>query len=176
MLEKIIVYSAISIAVTFAMSYLNKSANSKPAEPKNGITQLRMNKLYSIIGYMGIGIAIMFSIGSIFFYEPGLEILSVIIWLVMGGSGIVCLIYYINHKVQFDKDKIIISNWRGKTNTFKWNEIRDVKFRPISGYIRIEDEEKTANIHSHLIGLNMFINQLDKKTKFKKSKLKLPFK
>lgn len=176
MLEKIIFYSVISFVVTFAMSYLNKGASLKTESIKGEKVHLRMNKLYLIIGYVGVGIAIAFSIGTMFFYEPGLEILCGLIWLIMGGTGTACLVYYRNHKVVFDEEQFVVSNWKGNNSTFRWNEISSVKFKPISGYLKVKDLSKGSNIHSHLIGLSMFIDKLDELTEFKRNNLKLPFK
>lgn len=175
MFEKIIFYGAISVAVTLAMSYLNSGANKSPSNHIGENIQIRMNKLYSIIGYIGLGISIAFSIGSIFFYEQGIEVLCVLIWVILGGPGIACLLYHKNHKVDFDNDQFSVSNWRGKTNTYKWRDITEVQYKPISGYLKVSDSSNSSKIHSHLIGLGIFIDRLDNLTKFKKNKLKLPY-
>lgn len=175
-LEKIITYGLIGLAVSLAMSYLNKGASQEIINKTNGLLELRMNKLYKILGYLCIGFASIFTIASLYYQEKEMYIIGVLAITLFGGLGVPCLMYYRNHKLRFDHQKIIVQNWIKKKKEIRWEEIDEIKFNPFSGYLIIRSKTEKVKIHQHLVGLKEFTNEMEAKTKWKASVLRLPIK
>lgn len=172
--EKVILYGLIGLAVSLTMNYMNKGASQEIAKNMNGEIELRMNKLYQILGYVSICFASIFVITALYYQEKELYIIGVLMLFLFGGLGIPCLMYYQNHKLQFNDERIIVQNWRKKVEEITWGEINEIKFNPFSGYLKIRGLNKIITIHQHLVGLKEFTNKMEEKTNWKTSELKLP--
>lgn len=174
--EKVITYGLIGLAVSLAMNYMNKGASQEIAKNPSGEIELRMNKLYQILGYLSIGFASIFVIAALYYQEKEMYIIGMSMLLLFGGLGIPCLMYYQNHKLKFDDEKIVAQNWRKKIEEITWREIDEIKFNPFSGYLKIRGLNKKMTIHQHLVGLKEFTNKMEEKTKWKAKELKFPIK
>lgn len=174
--EKVIFYGIIGIAVSLAMNFMNKGASQNIRENENGEIELRMNKLYQILGYLCIGITTIFVLAAIYYQDEEMYLIGGIMFLLFGGLGLPILMYYNNHKLRFNDDRILVHNWLGKSNEIKWSEIDSIKFNPFSGYLKINGLNKKLTIHQHLVGLKEFLKRMEEKTKWKVSELKLPIK
>ena len=174
--EKVIMYGLIGLAVSLAMNYMNKGASQEIEKSTNGEIELRMNKLYQILGYLSIGFASSLVIAALFYQEQEMYIVGIAMLLLFGGLGIPCLMYYQNHKLRFDDEKITVQNWRKKIKEIAWREIDDIRFNPFSGYLEIRGLDKKMAIHQHLVGLKKFTDKMEEKTKWRTSELKLPIK
>ncbi len=175
-LEKVITYLSVTLAVSLAMNYLNRGASQEIEQSKNGEIELRMNKLYQILGYVCIGFASIFVMAALYYQEKEMYVIGIVMLILFGGLGISCLMYYQNHKLTFDDEKITVQNWRKKIEEIKWGEINEIKFNPFSGYLNIRGLNKKMTIHQHLVGLKAFAKKMEEKTKWKTSELKLPIK
>lgn len=162
------------VAVNLALDFLNKSANKETQEDENGRFTLRLNRLYQIVGliYIAIGFFVLFMI--LYFMDPAIIIIGLIMIGVFWGMGIPCLIWYYNHKLTFDKKNITVKSWTTKEETIDWLDIEDIAFKRWSGYIKLAGKNKRMTIHSHLVGLKSFIRMMEKKTKWRAKDLKLP--
>ena len=107
--------------------------------------------------------------------DASMYLFSAFILFLFGGLALIILAYYKNHQVIFDEESILVKTWRGKGGTINWNNIAQVKYRALSGYIVIKDKnETTLKIHHQLVGLRSFIEMLEEKTNWKGEDLKLP--
>ena len=170
--EKVLTYVLSGLAVSLVLNYMNKGASQGIASGLNGQIALRMNKLYQILGYVSIGIALIFVVAALYYQEKGMYIIGILMLFLFGGLGILCLMYYQNHKVEFDDKKITVQNWRKKIEEITWDEINDIKFHPFSGYLRLRGLNKEMAIHQHLVGLKEFTNKMEEKTKWKTKELR----
>lgn len=135
-----------------------------------------MNRFYQILGYISIGFASIFVIAALYYQEKEMYVMGLAMLLLFGGLGIPCLLYYRNHKLKFNDDKITVQNWRKKNQEISWAEIDEIKFNPFSGYLKLRGVNRKLTIHQHLVGLKEFIKKMEEKTKWKASELKLPIK
>ena len=174
--EKILTYGLIGIVVTLFMNYLNRSANQGSIKNKFGKYELRMNRLYQIVGLISIFIAIVFLIAAIYYQDKEIYVIGFAMVLLFGGLGIPLLLFYINHKLVFDENKITSTGWTKKETTLRWDEITKISFSPFSGKIKVQGQNSQLNIHQHLVGLKEFVNLMESKTKWRASDLKLPIK
>lgn len=174
--EKVITYGLIGLAVNLAMRYMSKGASQEIDKDMNGDIELRMNKLYQIVGFVSIGFALIFVIAALYYQEKEMYMIGTAMLLLFGGLGLPCLMYYQNHKLKFNDTRIIAQNWKKKTGEITWTEIDDIKFNPFSGYLKIFGLNKKLIVHQHLVGLKAFTKKMEEKTKWKASELKLPIK
>ncbi len=176
MIEKIITYGLITFVVTLSLTYLTKLTGKKVTADLNGKIELRMNKLYVIVGLismiMGIGFALVFAfIGE---FDRG-SIIGLVIMLVFGlGLGLPCLIYYQNHRILFDNQSIQATDGLNKTEKIKWDDIKSIRFNHFSGKLTIKDTSKIIKLHQHLVGLSTFMKMLEERTKWTAEELKIP--
>jgi hypothetical protein len=154
------------IAILAALIFLNRVTRKPVTADAAGRFHLRMNKLYSLAGIlgllMGLGLAItaLFRISVIDATEIAmiLTILS-IFW----GGGIPSLLYYYNHRVVFDDTSITVTNVFGKTVTFNWEDISSVKLNSLTSVITMNTTSGKVKIHQHLVGLSRLGDKLAEK-------------
>lgn len=170
----IAMYAIIGVVVSASMYFMNKGAN-KEIESLDGITELRMNKFYQIVGYSSLIIFSGFIVAVIYINEMAFYIALIFVFLLFGGTGLACVLWYRNHKITFDDNSIIVHNWRNQVEEISWEEITAIKFRPIAGNIKITGLNKIVKVHQHLVGLKTFTQKMEEKTKWKARDLKLPF-
>ncbi len=172
--EQFIFYGLIGFAVSFTLNYMNEGASRKIEKNKNGETELRMNKLYQILGYTCIVMTSIFLVAALYYQDRELYLIGGIILLIFGGLGVSLLMYYRNHRLIFNDQRIIVYNWRGKPKQLNWNEIEQIKFNLISGYLKVTSNATKLIIHQHLVGLKVFLKKMEEKTKWKAEELNLP--
>lgn len=177
MTEKIFFYSAISLVVGLALAYLKKGASQSGGQTVNGLVVLKMNKLYGIIGIISIIFGFGFSLLPVLSneYNSVMFLIVLIMLLIFWGAGIPCWLYYKNHKLEFDGEKIIVKNVLGKEKTIQWSEINQITFSHFSSYLTIIDSKgEKIKIHQHIVGLSSFAKMIETKTSWKVKELKFP--
>ena len=173
--ESLIRYGLIGAAVAGVMTYLNKSSIKEVEPSEDGITVLRMNKFYQYIGWGAVCIGVLSCVIPLFYpEEEDIYLFGIFALSLFGGLGAAFVLYGRNHWLEFNDESITVQNWKGKAETVAWNDIKDVRFNTISGYVKISGPKKTLNIHMHLVGLRTFLNKMEEKTEWKVSELKLP--
>lgn len=168
-------YALIGVAVSFVMLYINKAASKPVAENAEGQRVLEVNKLYLVIGWLGIAMGVGSLLLMVFMWEPGIEVPAIISTLLFGGSGYMMLLYYRNHKVVFDEERVTVIGWTGKRFSVKWAEINDIKFNSLSGYIKLYGLGEKANIHFQIMGIKSFLDMMEAKTNWRAKDLRIPF-
>tara|TARA_R110002074_G_scaffold108432_5_gene234027 strand:- start:1436 stop:1978 length:543 start_codon:yes stop_codon:yes gene_type:complete len=177
MIEKVILYSIVGIAVSVALSFLTKSTGDKIDADEQGAFHLKMNKLYLIAGLGGLIMGLVFLILIPLIADNTTMVIVFIVLLILSiawGTGIPCLMYYKNHRLTFDDLTITVTNVYGKQKQIKWEGINNMKFSPMSGLLTITNKTDEIKIHQHLVGLSSFIDSVEKKTNWTAEKLKLP--
>lgn len=177
-MDNFILYLIIGILVTLVMSYLNKNSNREIQPKNNGVFYLRLHKMYWYIGLGGI------IFGIVGFVLPGLLVIDTNGWIIglfflslFGGLGTACLLWYKNHKLFFDTNKIASTSVFSRKTEMKWESIISVKFNPISGVLIFKDSNGLkVKAHLHLVGIKELLNMLEHKTVWKIKDLKLPYK
>jgi hypothetical protein len=113
MTEKIILYAIIGIAVSTALAFLTKSTGKSVSIDESGQFNLRMNKLYGIMGVIGLVFGLLFLIFLPLTTESndsGIWMAVILMLLIFWGTGIPCLMYYRNHRVTFDDNLIVATS------------------------------------------------------------------
>ncbi len=177
MTEKIILYVIIGIAVSTALAFLTKATGKSVDIDQSGQFNLRMNKLYGIMGIIGLVFGLIFLIFIPLTAEPnesGIWMVVILMLLIFWGTGIPCLMYYQNHRVSFDDNSIVATSVYGKIREIKWTDIEDIKFKAMSGLLVLTTKDEKVKVHQHLIGLSKFIEFVEKKTKWTHKELKVP--
>lgn len=164
MIEKILFYGLITALVGIALNWANSKANVKLMSDSEGKTHLKMNKLYF---FGGISSLLMWALFSIFlFSEANNDFLTFfllfgIMTIVTLGPGIPCLLWYLNHSVYYDKDKIHVQNVYGKERTIYIKDIKSTSLNLMTGLLAVNTDSETVKIHQHLVG----VGELTKKIK-----------
>jgi hypothetical protein len=150
--------------VGVAINWANSKANIKLEPDTDGKTFLKMNKLYF---FGGIASLLMWAIFSVFlFFMVNDDLTTVllalgIISLVTLGPGIPCLLWYLNHSVYYDKDKIHVQNVFGQERTIFIKNIKSTSMNLMTGLLAVNTDNETVKIHQHLVG----VGELTKKIK-----------
>jgi len=174
-MENFIVYTIIGVAVTTALAFLNKAASKQTTKKEHGRYELRMNRLYQVVGgLVGVmGLSFLFLIVG----EQDSTALITILILSLGFAalGFVCLFWYVNHRLNFDEQTVSATNFYGKSNSVNWNEVVNITFNNFSGLITLTSNDgTTVKAHQHLVGLNNFVEVMEQQTKWTAKSLKLP--
>ena len=177
MTEKVILYAIIGIAVSTSLAFLTKSTGKPIATDESGRFNIRMNKLYGIMGIIGLVFGLLFLIFLPLTTEPndsGIWFIVILMLLIFWGAGIPCLMYYRNHRVSFDDNSIVATNVYGKVKEIKWSDILNIKFKVLSGLLVLTTKNEIIKVHQHLVGLSKFIELIENKTKWTRKELKIP--
>lgn len=164
MTEKILFYGLITAVVGIALKWVNSKANVKLKPDSEGKTHLKMSKLYF---FGGIASLLMWALFSIFLFSEATNdfitffLLFGILTLVTLGPGIPCLLWYLNHSVYYDKDKIHVRNVYGQERTILLKDIKSTSLNLMTGLLAVNTDNETVKIHQHLVG----VGELTKKIK-----------
>jgi hypothetical protein len=152
------------IAVSIIMAYLYKASKGKPKIDTKGNFILKLPKLYAILGFIGIAIAITLFIYDIFVTneEDKTIIFSLGFFSVLLGLPLF-LVGSISH-IKLTEFAIIQTTMFGKTKEIKWEEINDVKFGKVSSELKIKSADRSIKANLHLIGFDSLVNKLVEKT------------
>lgn len=166
MTEKFILYTLLGIAISAALAFLTKSTGKSVATNESGQFNLRMNKLYGILGVIGLLFGLLF---LIFFpltagvNDSGVWIGVILMLLIFWGAGIPCLMYYRNHRVTFSENAITVTNMYGKSKEIKWSAISDIRFNAFSELLVMKSQSNQVKVHQHLVGLSKLIEFIENK-------------
>lgn len=179
MTENFILYAAIGLTVVLTLRYLNKSAGKSISSDENGQFTIRMHKLYNIAGIISLILCLVVTIGPMLTEEADLAlyVMTFFMFLLFGGLGLLCVLYYRNHYVLFDTTKIEVQSPFGKCKTTYWNRLVKATFNPASGLLTLIDSDgQKLKVHQHLVGLGKLVGMLESKTGWTYKELKLPVK
>jgi len=139
-MEHVITYMIVGAVVGMIMYYLNKSASTKTVPIQGDSLNLRLHKLY---WYFGMG---SIALGIAWFLLPGLTVedgsgwlIGLLLLLLFGGLGSICVLWYVNHTLSFDSERIESKSVFGKTTSIPWKEIENISFSALSGLLTFED-------------------------------------
>lgn len=174
-MENFLQYGLIGVAVFLAMLYLNKATARKVEPVEEGTYVLRIHRLYQIIGFLGLGLGVVVFLLPLI--QGGMEALPIA--LAMGGMfaalGGGCMLWYKNHYLRFDAEKIAARNWLGRITEVQWTEIKSISFNSLSGLLSIRDCKGVAvKAHMHLVGLGVFMQEVEQKTSWTAKEVGLP--
>lgn len=174
-MDKFVLYAIVGISVTIALMFLNKVASRRSVSNEHGWHELRMNRLYQIAGILVGIIGLSFLLIGLNEQDSTALIAVVIISLGFSALGFISLLWYLNHRLNFNEQFLSASNFYGKSTSLTWNEISNITFNSFSGLITITATDgKKIKAHQHLAGLNSFIELMEQKTKWTAKSLKLP--
>jgi magnesium-transporting ATPase (P-type) len=156
LLVGIIVNIVITIMESRSTKYIDLS-NLKAVE-------LRINRLYQILGIIIILIGIFTSV-SYFFKVEGSYFESISLLIFISGLGLLLLVSYQNHKLKFNEDYIMIYDYLGVVDTLKWEDVNEIEFDSKIGFLKISGDNKVLKIHRHMRNINVFFKEVKKKTK-----------
>jgi hypothetical protein len=164
MIEKILFYGLITVFVGITLNWANSKANEKLKPDYEEKVHLKMNKLYFFGGVSSFVMWVLFSI--FLFSEANNDIINFllrfgIISLVTLGPGIPCLLWYLNHSVYYDKEKIYVQNIYGQKRVIFIKDIKSSNLNLMTGLLAVNTDNETVKIHQHLVG----VGELTKKIK-----------
>lgn len=159
-----IILAFISLGLTSVLTtYLNK-INPRQIEKQN---ILEMPKLYLILSN-ALFIAFVFIEFMVFFDSSKIVLLEKLIYGVFGlfmcFGAVNTLLLYLRHKVIYDNEFIEETNWLGKTEKIKWQDIEIIYFSPISSSLKIKTENITISIHEHIKGYKTILSEIENRT------------
>lgn len=163
----------IGVLIIMFLKYSKKNSNKNVEKDQAGSFVLRVNKLYQIIGSISTGFAVLLGIVSIYLNKKEGYIVLLIMSFLLGWLGILLLMYYYNHKFEFNDANMKVTNIYGATKTLSWNEVKQIKYNALKGFIYLYSEKEKLKIHQHLVGLIEFVKIMKKNTNYTAKKLKL---
>jgi len=162
--EQIISYSIGGLAMSLVMAFLNKGASKNISGNHIGEFELRMNRLYQFLGFFCLGIAAITIFATIYLQEEEILFIVICVLLFFVVLGLPCLLFYNNHKLIFNDERIIVQSWTKKLQKISWREIEEISFNKFSGYLKIKGANKEMAIHQHIVGLKQFTNKMEQRT------------
>ena len=167
------IFSAIAMQVLgFAF---NRISRHKAELSTTGEYTMSLPNGYRILAFVCLVIAVIFIVGMIFFYEPGLIFIGTLMVLFFGGFGVYLLMCYRNHRVRFTDIYFSVTSWTGKERKIWWVDIRDMKYGVNSGYVKITAPNAKVGVSYHLKGFKTFLAMMERQTSYRIKDLRLPF-
>lgn len=160
--------SGIEEVITIALEALvNKATGRRIAADFEGRYILRMQNAYNILGWV-CGVIAGSPVVALFFEVPT-DISGWIafgfLFFSFGFAAALCILYYRNHQVVFDKTYIEVTGPLRKVKTSSWAKVVKTKYSYNAGLLTLIDSDgQKLRINHHLIGLATFVSLLETKT------------
>ncbi len=151
------------IVVSIVMVLLFKASKKNPKIDNEGNFILKLPKLYSVIGLLGIIIAVALFIYDIFFANAEDKMTIFLIGLFFLLLGLPLFAQGSISHIKLTNFAIIETSMLGKTKEIKWDEIKDVSFGKVSLELKIKSSDKSIKAHAHLIGFENLVLLLEEK-------------
>lgn len=176
MTDSAVITFIVMVSMAIALTYLGKGANVTPVKGDEGYFELKMNKFYKVLGIVAIVCVVTFIVGSVAYNELDSELLLgiIIMTIILGVPGLICLLYVTKYRVAFNNEQIEVRNIYGKVVTVRWAEIVEAKYNHFSYFLHLKvSDGRKIKIHQHLIGINTFLDLLEKKRGLTRSEIGL---
>lgn len=176
MIERLIIGGIATIALVVLNSYLNGQSKKTTPSGLGGAFEMRLIRFYYYAGVFCMLLAAT-GAGLCLYLLEGFQkwIVTFGVITVFGIYGMISYLWYVNHMVYFNSEKITVYSILNTKSTINWNQIEKVKFNATTGVLKITGVDKTkVKIHGHLFGFSEVINAIEKYTKFETEKLRLP--
>lgn len=173
-MEDFIFYFINGLLGFFILSVLNKQSRKEVNTTQHETFTFRMNKFYLYFGWflLLLGFILAFVIKN----NENDFIAIMLLLLLFGGAGFYIVIFYLNHRVTIDANKIEVYNFRGKKKSILWSALQAGNFRHIKGMLELEDQQgNVIAIHQHIIGFKSIIQHIESHSTVTFNKRKLPF-
>ncbi|MEO1629025.1 MAG: hypothetical protein AAFV25_28025 [Bacteroidota bacterium] len=147
------------------MYYLGRAANQRlEGNPKLGMN-LRMHRMYAAIGWVVVVFGLVISILCLVDDPDNNRWIAFFLLAIIGGLGGICLLFYYNHRLDFDKERIGVVSWTGSRKELHWEQVTNIRFNGFAGYLILEDKGGTRiKISQHMVGLRTFVDLIEEKT------------
>ena len=176
MITVFIVYLIEALIIGVILAIINKGSWKSSTPDIQGRYYLTMHKSYYYIGVAGILFGSLFALSPLFVNDSDLSfsIFMFGVFLMFFILGVICVKYYKNHYLIFDKNGVEVQSFRGENVYAGWNEITAGNFNPFSGNIvfRLLNRKERIAINSRLVGLPSFFEALEANTQINSSDLK----
>jgi glucan phosphoethanolaminetransferase (alkaline phosphatase superfamily) len=142
---------------------MNRGSKQTVLISSDGHYELRMNKMYLIIGVICALIGLISLLIPVLANEYSSQIFTAsgILFLFFVGGGIYCILWYRNHRLFFSEQGFTTESAYGEKQNMKWDDISQVSFNSFAGMVRVVDKQgNIAKAHQHLVGFSSFIKTL----------------
>jgi len=175
MFENLPVYLFIALLVPGVMWLISRSSRKEVLVQGGQQVSLRMNRFYQILGVLPLLMGLIFTLSILTDEsEPDKFLIISMVWLVCLLLGAPLFLLYQNHQVSFDTQRITVSDWRGRVNSLKWEDITNANFKHMSGYLVLHHGQQTVKVHQHIVGLKSILRMLESQTKWTAKELRIP--
>ena len=145
------------------MSALAKKADMDYAEVSGNMFLLRMPKIYSILGVLGVSLFLPYIILPFTSTENAKFFAFMLIGMgvVAGIPGVMCLLYGLRHSITIAGDVFHVTGPFGKTRSLRWEQVVGGSFSSIEQamVLRLEDGTK-MRVSPYLKGAKLFWRML----------------
>jgi hypothetical protein len=153
----------VSVLVPLFLFFMNRGSKQTVFVSNDGCYELRMNKMYLIIGVVCALIGLISLLMPVLANEYSLQIFitSGVLFLLFLGGGVYCILWYRNHRLFFGEQGFVTESVYGKRQNIRWDDIIQVNFSSFAGMVRVVDKQgNIAKAHQHLVGFSSFIRML----------------
>lgn len=136
------------------------SMKSIAANDELRLFRLSMNRAYSLLGWVVIGLGVVFGVVGVLKKGTNSVTLTVVIgvflFLLLIGLG--TILYSRKHFVAFDVQKIYIYQPFTKMRVLDWDDLEKIKLNYLTNtYVLIGKDHRKYYINQHLIGIGSFL-------------------
>ena len=150
-----IVPAAVAVFTPMILAALGKRSSLPVAADASGMRILRLPKAFGIMGWVAVGIALLFAFGGVASALKG-ELMSLFFLLLAAGFGAMAIPLVLNgrnHVVSFDQDRLIVTDGRKRTEECAWISIVSGSVHPLSKMIVLRTTDgRQLRIDHYLIG------------------------
>lgn len=166
------IISSLAMAGLFYIGGTGAAAQQE--KTKVGTYLLRPNKLYYYLGLFSCSLVVI-AIAATLYFDPSQVLFAIAATVpIFGIPGGYLVFFYRNCWLEFDEEIISTGTLFGKIKRVRWDEIEDISFGKISGYIKVKSAKELLKIHFHTVGLIHFLKMIEDRTDFHPKDLNLP--
>ncbi len=162
-----VVPAAVAVFTPMIAAALGKRSSLSIPVDASGMRTLRLPKAFGVIGWVAVGITMLFVFGGVASALKG-ELLSLFFLLLAVGFGAMAASLVLNgrnHVVSFDRDRLIVTDGRKRTAECAWSSIVSGRVHPLSKMIVLcTTDGRKLRINHYLIGSDDLFRTMAERT------------
>ena len=154
----------VALLVRLLFFFLDRYSKNSKADGK-GVVTMKMMAFYVYFGLFVTGFGLLSLISG--FRNLGEESswMVLLVGLIAGGFGAYITAFGRGHKVAYTETDVEVKTWKGKTTSFKWEDITHMQYLRTKGVFRLTLKDTEVDCHYHIKGITNFLRLAQDKSR-----------
>jgi hypothetical protein len=173
--KEVIFYAVISAIIPLIFRSVMSIKKNSAGDPLKDGYLMKPNLFYFVLGTICLLLPLVPIILTLIGIIDGFFPWGLIIPSFFFPFGYLFLKGYYTHRVFYNEEKVVVTNWFGQVKSMRWDEINSMTYSQLKGYFELKSIHSKLNVQPFMIGITIFIDKVKARENIDTSKLKMPF-